>query len=74
MFLLIVVMTCVLVLMMMKVRVRNVLSEAIERGIRHALMNTDRVAIDEPDITYLTEEIDSSVWLQVDDYFTFDFD
>ncbi len=74
MFLLIVVMTCVLVLMMMKVRVRNVLSEAIERGIRHALMNTDRVAIDEPDITYLTEEIDRSVWLQVDDYFTFDFD
>jgi len=60
--------------MMMKVRVRNVLSEAIERGIRHALMNTDRVAIDEPDITYLTEEIDRSVWLQVDDYFTFDFD
>ena len=74
MFLLIVVMTCVLVLMMMKVRVRNVLSEAIERGIRHALMNTDRVAIDEPDITYLTEEIDGSVWLMIDDYFTFDFD
>jgi hypothetical protein len=37
-------------------------------------MNTDRVSFDEPDITYLTEEIDSSVWLQVDDYFTFDFD
>lgn len=58
----------------MKVRVRNVLREAIERGIRHALMNTDRVAIDEPDITYLTEDIDNSVWLMIDDYFTFDFD
>ena len=58
----------------MRVNIRAILQDCIERGIRHALMNTDRVSFDEPDITYLTEEIDSSVWLQVDDYFTFDFD
>lgn len=57
----------------MKARIRALLDRLIREGIEHAFMNTD-VEVSHIDEVRLISEIDSRIWLYIDDYFDFDLD
>ena len=56
----------------MKPNIRALLDRCISEGIEHAFLNTD-VKVNDADAQRLTNEIDSRIWLYIDDYFDFNY-
>ena len=54
----------------MKPNIFPILNDAIESGTRTALMNSDRVNIE--DVDEVTHHVTREIWLLIDTYFTFD--
>jgi hypothetical protein len=54
----------------MKPNIRALLDRCIREGIDHAFLNTD-VEISDTASYKLADEIESRIWLYIDDYFTF---
>lgn len=54
----------------MKPNIRALLDRCIREGIDHAFLNTD-VEIPDKSVIPLADEIDSRIWLYIDEYFTF---
>ena len=55
----------------MKVNTQTLLDRIIREGIDHALLNTD-VPIEDTHVYKLADEIESRIWLYIDEYFDFD--
>ena len=54
----------------MKPNIFPILNDAIENGTRAALMNSDRVNIE--DVDEVTHHVAREIWALIDTYFTFD--
>jgi hypothetical protein len=54
----------------MKANIFPILNDAIESGTRTALMNSDRINIE--DVDEVTHHVTREIWLLIDTYFTFD--
>jgi len=54
----------------LKPNIFPILNDAIENGTRVALMNSDRVNIE--DVDEVTNHVTREIWLLIDTYFTFD--
>ena len=51
----------------MKANIRTILADCIERGIRFAVLNNENVSNE-----YLMTCLENEIWLQIDEYFTFE--
>ena len=55
----------------MKPNIRALLDRIIREGIDHAFLNTD-AEVPDKSVIQLADEIESRIWLYIDEYFDFD--
>jgi hypothetical protein len=55
----------------MKAKIRFILDECVERGIRGGLLSTDELTFDKEQFDFILDSFTQRVMNEIDEYFTF---